>query len=160
MQEKILIHCDTREQKNQHVLEQFEALGIGHFTETLSPGDYTLCKDHSVIIDRKQDVLEIASNICGKDHERFKRECIKAQERGIKLIILIEEQHDYNTLCEWKSPVHGKYSKWAGQPMTKIKGLTLAKAMATMQIKYGVSFKFCNKDETGKKILELLGVNL
>lgn len=118
--------------------------------------DYTLLHKQDICIDVKQDILEIAGNVCGKQHERFRDECIRAKEAGIKLIVLIEEEYNYKTLCGWESPKHGKYSKWAGQPMTKIKGATLAKAMATMQLKYGVKFKFCNKADTGKRIIELL----
>ena len=36
------------------------------------------------------------------------------------------------------------------------KGVSLAKAMRTMQEKYGVTFLFCKPEEAGAKILELL----
>lgn len=105
------------------------------------------------------NLLECASNICGKQHPRFRDECIRAQENGIKLIILIEEDLSLKTLAAWKSPVR-KSGQFKGQPFTQIKGETLAKAMRTMTDKYGVIFLFCKKSEAGAKIIELLTNNV
>ena len=52
--------------------------------------------------------------------------------------------------------------KWLNVALPKAKPTTgdvLAKAMLTMQLKYGVEFVFCRPAEAGEKILELLGVN-
>ena len=40
------------------------------------------------------------------------------------------------------------------------KGATLAKCCLTMKEKYGVEFLFCSPEESGAKILELLGVDV
>lgn len=152
------IQQDSREKSNKknHVLKYFLDNDIKVVRSKLFVGDYTLLNKQDVVIDLKQDIVEIAGNICGKQHERFKNECIRAKEANIKLIVLCEEMHNYKTLCLWESPLYGKYSKYAGQPITKTKGETLAKAMATMQERYGVKFMFCHREDVGRRIIEIL----
>lgn len=93
----------------------------------------------------------MANNICGKGHERFRNECTRAKENNIKLVILCEELHNYNSLMQWQSP---KFKN--GKPMTLVKGSTLAKAMKTMQERYGVKFMFCRREDVGRRIVEIL----
>ena len=55
-----------------------------------------------------------------------------------------------------------KYGKWLNVPLPKAEptsGTILAKAMLTMQLKYGVEFVFCRPEDAGAKVLELLGAN-
>lgn len=126
---------------------------------------------YSISVDTKKDIQEIIGNVCGKQHERFRDECILAQNNGIKLIILVENTDGINRvmdLCAWENP-RTKIKKWITTPAgekrkilaypSATKGRTLAKAMCTMQDKYGVRFEFCNPADTGRRILELLGVD-
>ena len=56
-----------------------------------------------------------------------------------------------------------EYGKWLSVNLPKTpptSGQTLAKALLTMQKKYGVEFLFCRPEEAGAKVLELLGVNV
>lgn len=147
---------DTQEKQYAHVLEYFNSQNIQTERKGLLVGDYCFLENMMLSVDRKKDILELAGNICGKDHRRFHNECVLAQKLGVKLIVLCEEMHNYNTLCKWESPLYGKYSKYAGQPKSKVKGETLAKAMATMQLRYGVKFKFCNREDVGRRIVEIL----
>lgn len=130
-------------------------MGIKTVNSKLYVGDYAFANNHRVIIDRKKDILELVGNIKSKDHERFKKELIRAKEADIKLLFLVEELHNYNTLCEWVSPVR-KYGEFKGKPYTKITGLELAKSMKTIQERYGVRFFFCNKCDVAQKMIELL----
>ena len=71
-------------------------------------------------------------------------------------------------LFHWNNPRLHRYNKiaymhnsgrWLSTPLPKGKpttGSTLAKAMLTMQKKYGVEFLFCTPEEAGRKIIELL----
>lgn len=52
-------------------------------------GDYILANDGSVAVDTKQDVRELAMDVY-QEHERFRRECERAQDAGIKLVVLVE----------------------------------------------------------------------
>ena len=123
---------------------------------------------YKVSVDTKRDMQEIVGNICGPQHERFRDECILAQNNGIKLYVLIENEDGVKSLDDvpaWKNP-RAKIQKWittpSGQRRKVLKypkatdGSTLAKAMRTMQEKYGVEFLFCKPEEAGKKIAELL----
>lgn len=128
-------------------------------------GTYTSC------VDTKKDIQEIIGNVCGKQHGRFRDECILAQNNGIKLYVLIENTDgvkEIRDLFRWSNPRLHRYNKIAymhnlgkwqhvalpkGEPTS---GETLAKAMLTMQAKYGVEFLFCNPGEAGKEIIELL----
>lgn len=49
-------------------------------------------------------------------------------------------------------------SQGANIPIGPMTGERVAKVMRTMEEKYGVEFHFCRKSESGKRILELLGV--
>lgn len=122
----------------------FEANGYPTYRTKLFVGDYTLATDQSVCIDTKRNILELAGNICGKQHERFRAECIRAHDTGIQLIVLIEQIPPLNDLANWTSK------------LSQVKGATLKKAMATMTDKYGVQFEFCKPDRTAKRIIDIL----
>lgn len=155
----MIIVQDSREQsgKHNHILKYFEENGIQVVRSKLFVGDYTLLHNQSVCIDTKKDVLELFSNLT-KDHIRFRNECIRAKENGIQLIVLIEEKLPPGGLAEWKSPVwkytSDKHKK--GELKTHANPATMRKAMLTMQDKYGVVFCFCDKSESGKKIVDIL----
>lgn len=129
---------------------------------------------YDISVDTKKDMQEITGNICGKAHQRFRDECILAQNNGIKLYVLVENTDGIKTVQDvfkWHNPrlhrynkiayMH-KYGKWLNVPLPKAEptsGTILAKAMLTMQLKYGVEFVFCRPEDAGAKVLELLGAN-
>ena len=117
-----------------------------------------------VIVDRKQNLTEVCSNVC-QDHDRFRRELVLAKENGIQLIILCEHGKDIKSLEDvifWKNPRSEKRKKidgkWQTVQTNAMKGDVLYKILTTLQEKYGVRFEFCDKDETGKRIVELLEI--
>lgn len=104
----------------------------------------------------------------------FHRGLKRAQNSGIKLYVLIENTDgikNVQDVFKWQNPRMERYNriafmhrkgKWLGTPLPKGKptsGSTLAKAMLTMQLKYGVEFVFCRPEDAGKKVIELLGGN-
>lgn len=124
---------------------------------------------YKIAVDTKRDVQEIISNICGKQHGRFRDECRLAQDNGILLYVLIENTDGVKSIDDlvvWENP-RLKIQKWITAPSGKrmkvlkypdaTKGETLAKACLTMQEKYGVKFLFCSPEEAGAKVIELLG---
>lgn len=150
----MIIQIDTRQQKGKHILTDkvFEELGVDVRHFGMLVGDYQIFGKGDIVVDTKKDIVELASNLF-QQHDRFKRECLTAQSGGVKLIVLIEE--DFASIEDmagrWTSPL-----KKNGEPYTYANSKILAKVMQTMQDKYGVEFKFCDKEETGKKILEIL----
>ena len=123
---------------------------------------------YDVSVDTKKDMQEIAGNICGRAHPRFRDECILAQNNGIKLYVLIENTDKVYSVT-WHNPRVDRYNniaymhtlgKLLNVPLPKTKptsGKVLAKAMLTMQLKYGVEFVFCRPEDAGAKVIELLG---
>ena len=127
-----------------------------------------LLGSYKVSVDTKRDIQEAIGNICDPQHDRFRDEVILAQRNQIKLYILIENTDGVSTLDDldtWENP-RKKMKKWVsvadgGRKRVPVsqnatKGVSLAKAMRTMQEKYGVTFLFCKPEEAGAKILELL----
>lgn len=104
----------------------------------------------------------------------FHRGLKRARKHNIKLYVLVENEDGIKTvqdLFAWQNPRMHRYNKiaymhrlgkWENIPLPKAaptNGPTLAKAMLTMQAKYGVEFHFCRPEEAGKRILELLEVD-
>lgn len=88
---------DTRNVIGKHILKNkyFAENGIEVRRTKLYVGDYTLPDNQSVCIDSKKDIQELIGDICGKQHERFRAECERAKEAGIKLIVLVENEDGY-----------------------------------------------------------------
>ena len=162
----MIIQIDSREKAKaiQKIIAEFDRQGIKHPVSKLIVGDFMNYDNPRVIVDRKQNLTEICSNVC-QDHDRFRRELLLAKENGIQLIILCEHGKDINSLEDvifWKNPRSEKRKKIDGKWQTvhtnAMKGDVLYKILTTLQEKYGVLFEFCDKDETGKRIVELLEI--
>ena len=159
------IQYDTREHARQieRIRKQFDEFGVKHFSSKLYVGDYMSLDNPRLIVDRKQNLSELCSNVC-QQHERFRAELVRAKENGIQLVILCEHGKGIETLEDvifWQNPrattrkkVDGKWQEVHTKAMN---GETLYKILSTLHRKYGVEFQFCTKDETGKRIIELLG---
>ena len=146
---------DTRNKpdKNKHIREQLERLGYKVERSKIYCGDYTWAINQQICIDTKKNMGEVESNLI-HDHERFKAECIRAKEAGIKLVILIQDPKltELNDVYGW----FNIRRKWSPKAAT---GRQLAKIMFTMSKKYDVEWRFCKKADCGKTIVELLGGN-
>ena len=142
---------DTRQKadkhKNKH--DYWEAAGLEWIRSALPFGDYWPIP--KVAVDTKQDITEIAMNMCGagKEKKRFRKECKKARDAGCKLIFLIEDSH-YNVpedLLGKQIYIHN------GQVLP---GDQVCMAMKMHEERYGCEFWFCDPEESGRVIKELL----
>lgn len=150
---------DTRNQEGKHknIGTYCKRNGITLERRCLLVGDYML-PGGRVSIDTKQDMMELCKDIMSGDHRRFRDECIRAQEAGIQLVILVEEEMPYGKVDYWQVPIwksSGKYHKY-GDPMTRVEPKALKKAMRTMVERYGVMFEFCSKANTPRRIIDIL----
>lgn len=146
-----MIYADTREKKNGHITKYFDKHNIKYMTKVVRTGDYINPDNPKVIIERKQNLLEIATNIT-QDHDRFKRELARLDNIDGKMYILIEEKiGSLEDVQKWVSPL-----KHDGTPYTKMTGNVLYKYMVSWQFKHNIEYIFCDKDKTAIKILELL----
>lgn len=126
---------------------------------------------YKVCVDTKKDIQELIGDICGKQHERFRDECMFAQNNGIKLYILVENvglvinerKGIYSPFIDKIDNLHKFVNPrlfiWRGGKQlypTATKGITLKKACLTMMQKYGVEFIFCKPNQAAEKVVELL----
>lgn len=111
----------------------------------------------TILADTKQGWLEMGSNLM-QDHRRFRDECIRAQEAGCQLVILIEEIPPCGMVELWQSPVFTCSTKYhrAGEPMTRANPANYSKIMKTMTERYGVKFTWCDKHQTGRVLIDIL----
>lgn len=142
---------DSRQRKGKHEEKRQYFLNQGHIVvrQQMKWGDYGLYP--SVVVDTKQDIIEIAQNLCGNVSERtrFAKEMKGAKLAGIKLVFLIEDSRfsRQSDLYDVEMKLHsGKV----------VRGEQLATAMSICEIRYGCEFQFCSPDEAGYRIIEIL----
>ena len=163
------IQIDSREKARAitKIIKTFDENGVNHFSSKLLVGDYMNLDNPRLIIDRKQNLQELCGNVC-QQHERFKKELIKAMQANIQLIILVEHGPDVKSIEDvyfWQNPrkhevrwrmVNGKREKYVVSAKA-VDGNQLYKSLCTIRDRYNVHFEFCEKKDTGRKIMELLG---
>jgi len=143
-----IIIVDSREKGHKKILEYFDKVGQDYIISKLDAGDYMLFKDFSTIIDRKNNLLELSSNLCKtSEHERVKREIQRAKELGCENFIFLISDSKIKSIEDIKN--------WSSK-YTKVKGLTLLKIMLTMKKRYNVRFIIVPRKDMGRKIIELL----
>ena len=143
-----LIIVDTREKGHKSILKYFDDNNIDYITSKLEYGDYMKYKDNSIVIDRKDSLLELAHNLCNTlEHQRINREIQRAKDDGCDEFVFLIAESKINSADDIKN--------WSSLH-TKVRGETLYKIMLTMKEKYNVRFMFCKKKEMGKIIIDLL----
>lgn len=164
------IQVDTREHAKEweRIKRQFDRVGVDYFRSKLYVGDYLNIDNPRLVIDRKKDLLELCGNVT-QQHERFRKELVRANDAGIKIIILCEHGEYIKELTDvyfWENP-RLRERKWEvidNKPQLVRKypkattGESLYKSLCTIRDKYNVEFLFCNKSETGETIRNLLEV--
>lgn len=164
------IQVDTREKAKaiQKILQEFNRQNITQIFSKLYVGDYMNYDNPRLVVDRKQNLAELCGNVC-QQHKRFRDELLRAQENGIKLIILCEHGGQIKTLEDvhkWQNPrrkqriYNPTVGHWVEYETNAMTGEKLQKVLTTMQEKYGCEFLFCSKENTGKRIIEILSGGL
>ena len=145
---------DSRQQAGKHEQKHvfFDTQCVPFIRCKLPVGDYALPPERAV--DTKASMQEIAQNIGGtrEEHERFRNELKLAQALGTKLYILVENTDGIKCIQDvvrWHNP-RTEFS------LKAIQGPQLAKAMVTMQSRYGCVFLFCRPEEAGEYIVRIL----
>lgn len=142
---KVIIQVDSREKENSEVIEYFNKIRQKYFVSKVAGGDYINFKSPKVAIDLKKDLLELTNNLT-REHDRFKREILLVRNNmECDFVVLIREP--LNSLEDVKS--------W-NNPKTKVKGEQLYKIMKTMQERYGVLWRFCSREKSGEKIMQII----
>ena len=88
----MIIQIDTREKDRaiKKIIAELDRQGIKYISSKMFVGDYCDLSNPLVIIDRKQNIAELAQNATSQ-HDRFKRELLRLDEIGGKMYVLIEQ---------------------------------------------------------------------
>ena len=149
----MVIIVDTREKPRAivKILAEFDRQGVKVVRRALNFADYFNPDRPDVIIDRKQNLNEIAFNVV-QGRARFLREVERCNRAGCRMIVLIEHSPRIRRLedvINWKNP------RLKVSPLA-VSGERLFRIMHAMGTKYGIDWQFCGKQQTGKRIIELL----
>ena len=147
---------DTREKPKaiQGILKTIDEAGIVHESTKLLFGDYMDWNRPEIVVDRKQNIAELAKN-CTVEAERFKRELERAQRANSRLVLLVE-QNRYKDRDEWKHVETIEDLMLWSSPHTTIIGEKVYRVLRAWCSKYDLDVQFCDKRQTGKRILEIL----
>ena len=152
----MIIEIDTREKPKaiEKIIDYFQQNEIKYIRSKLYYGDYRIMESPLLVIDRKQNIAELAKN-CTVDHKRFRAELERCKDVGGQLVILVEQNvysdrgnkvrvKDISDLMLWSSP------------HTTIRGEQVFRVLASWCARYPVRVEFCEKRNTGKRIIEIL----
>jgi ERCC4-type nuclease len=148
----MIIQIDTREKARaiKKILKEFDAQEITHINSKMYVGDYCALENPLLIIDRKQNMAEIAQN-CTSGHDRFKRELQRLDDMNAKMYVLIEQ----DTIDKRPIETLEDVMLWSPKYST-IEGPRIYKVMNAWEHKHNIKFVFCRKADTGKEIIRLL----
>ena len=147
---------DSREKPKAigRIIEQIEEAGVKYETSKLLFGDYMDFNRPNIVIDRKQNIAELAKN-CTREHERFRAELERAKAAGAELVILVE-QNRYKDRDKWITVNDISDIMLWSNPHSKIRGEKVFRVLTSWINKYNLSVKFCDKRTTGKEILKII----
>ena len=151
-----LLLIDTREKPKaiQGIIKTVDEAKIPHESTKLLFGDYMDYNRPSIVIDRKQNIAELAKN-CTWEHDRFRAELERAKVANARLIILVE-QNRYKDRDKW---IHVETIEdimlWTN-PHTTIRGEKVFRVIRAWMSKYDIDVQFCDKRQTGRRILEII----
>ena len=147
----IEIIVDTREKKNQHILDYFRDNKIPYVVSKLNTADYSfslphfpeLGLDRRFLVEKKNSLTEIAGNF-SKDRARFAREFERIGSEHIHLVI--EE-------ATWKKVANKSWrSEFSSNAMMA--------SILTWSIRYNCPIWFCGVTESPKLIYNILRYEL
>ena len=150
---RLIVIMDTREkpQATLKIMNYFTQIGATVIRSKMYVGDYMLLSNPYLVIDRKQNLGEVCNNVV-QDHKRFTDELKRAEEIGISVVVLIEHGGDIKSIEDvpkWENP------RLKESPLA-VSGERLYKIMKAIEYSYHCRFEFCNKAQTGKRIIGIL----
>lgn len=151
-----LIIVDTREKKEAitDIISSFQTCGYEYERSKLLFGDYIEYSNPLLVIDRKQNIQELAQ-CCASDHERFRRELDRVKKVGAHLVILVEQNHYQDRDKVFRVDTIEDLMCWSS-PHTQVRGEKVYRVLASWMAKYPISVRFCSKKDTGKEIIRIL----
>ena len=151
-----LIIVDSREKPKaiQKIIDYFQQNGIEYERSKLLFGDYMDYNRPGIVIDRKQNIAELAKN-CTVEHERFRREMMRAAKAGAELVILVEQNRYTDRGQVVKVRTIEDLLLWSS-PHTITTGEKVYRVLASWCAKYPIRVVFCDKRSTGRMIEKII----
>ena len=167
------IIIDTREKPKatEKIEAEFKRQGVQYLRSKLPYGDYHSPDYPDIVIDRKQNLLELCANVSsvpkkdenGKikrnsdgsvmtDLSRFSAELRGARNFGYHMVILCEHGGQIKTLEDVKSWTNPRLKT---SPLA-MSGHRLYVVLSRLMLTYDFEIEFCDKRNTGKRIIEIL----
>ncbi|KGI83846.1 hypothetical protein JY98_15450 [Exiguobacterium mexicanum] len=140
----MIIKIDTREQKNEHIVEFLDSRGIAWQSCKLDAGDYgafipategiTDRPLHlNAVIERKNSLDELAQTV--KERNRFENELSRAKRRDTRFIIMVEDG-------SYSGMIRKQYrSEYAAKALTG--------SLMAFEARYNVSIQHVAKADAG-----------
>ena len=106
--QNVSVLIDTREQKNEHIVERLDSLGIRHKPKKLDFGDYSFQaqgRDFSLscVVERKASVNELYGNLTS-DRDRIEKEFKAGSVLAREFILLLEDCRSMEDLRRYAVP--------------------------------------------------------
>ena len=144
----ITVIVDTREQKNQHILDYLKENKIPYIVEKLDVADYSfvlpnypeLNMDKIILVEKKNSLSEIATNFTSA-RDRFTRQFERMTE-GQKIHLVIET-------ATWKKLFNGTYR-------SKTSPNSMKASLLTWCIRYKCPYHFVEKAESPELIYKIM----
>lgn len=152
----MIIEIDTREKPRaiEKIVDYFQRENIKYIRTKLYVGDYRVMERPLRVVDRKQSIEELAKN-CTSDHRRFLAELERCRDIGAELILLVEQNEYTDRGRRVKVNEISDLMLWSS-PHTTIRGEQVFRVLASWTARYPLTVEFCEKRNTGKRIMEIL----
>lgn len=147
---------DSREKPKaiNGILHHFAKNNVKYDVTKLYFGDYMDYARPNRVVDRKQNIAELAMN-CTRDHKRFKRELERVKATGSELILLVEQNSFKDREQTISVETIEDLMLWTA-PKGVVRGEQVYRVLVSWCHKYPLRVEFCHKSDTGQRILELL----
>lgn len=150
LMKKMTLIIDTREQKNEHIVEWLHERNLPYVRRKLAVGDYSAMLEgqtleYDVAIERKGSVDELAGNFTA-ERDRFEREMLRGKADGTRMLLLLEN-------CSWQDITEHNYR-------SKMLPKALMASLLSWQARFNLSITFCRPAETGAIIYSIMYYSL
>ena len=151
-----MLFIDTREKPRaiEKIIDYLQQNEIEYDRTKLYIGDYQLVDNPRLVVDRKQNIAELAKN-CTVDHKRFRAELERAAKIGATIVVLVEQNVYEDRGRRVKVKDISDLMLWSN-PHTSIRGEQVFRILSSWIHKYPLRVEFCDKRSTGKRIMEIL----
>ncbi len=156
----VTVLYDTREQKNSHILNALEEMGIRTEQRKLDYGDYSFTaggRDFSLscVVERKANVDEIYGNII-HDRSRIEKEFYCGAQLAKQFTLLLENVASWDALRVYTVP-EWQMSREPQRKQRRIGEVVYTTLRAwTVNDRYSTSVEFvADKAQTAEKMLEI-----